>query len=132
MRTTFFLTIFLLVGQALIADGSDKITMRLNGTFIFEMNEHSVKEIALDLQVGDTLSFTSWTDWGGLEDSRLTISTETGSELIRLNRLPDRQYNATFYVVTDANLLNKKLRFTFLYDPISDMKCWNFLNIKNP
>lgn len=123
------LLLLLLLNHTLVADGIDQVTVRLNGRPVFDTRDVA-EEILLDLHVGDTLLIIAWTDWGGLNNLELVVSDEAGREIQKLNRLPDRQYKASFLLIVDQKLLNRKLHFTFLYDPEDHIQPWNFLDLK--
>ena len=121
--------ILLIVTQFTYADGLDKMQIYLNHQLVATSYEGDSQILELTVSEGDTLSFEMWTDWGGMEQSSISIFDHGSSEqLVQLNRLSEKTYEAHFQQIVKSDLMNSELLLVFNFSPRVN-RTWKFARV---
>lgn len=124
----FLIPFLLLFCNSLFADGLDEVKIYKNGKLIETTNDFFEKK--LSIQVGDTLLFSVWTDWGGTMAGELEILNLTDSSKWILKRSNLKTYNAEFRIVITQEMTTPPFEFTYHYkdSPLDDdiINPWRF------
>lgn len=121
--------ILLIVTQFTYADGLDKMQIYINHQLVATSYEGDSQILELTVSEGDTLSFEMWTDWGGMEKSSISIFDHGSSEqLVQLNRLSEKTYEAHFQQIVKSDLMNSELLLVFNFSPRVN-RTWKFARV---
>ena len=85
--------------------------------------------LELEVSVGDTLKFEIRTDWGGMENSSISVFEYQSSEKVEeLARVPTRKYEADFQQIIKPGMMDSELQYVFNFSP-SVNRTWKFARI---
>lgn len=128
MKQLLFL-IILLAGKLSYADGLDEMRIYVNQKLVATSYEGSSQVLELEVSMGDTLKFEIWTDWGGMENSSVSVFEYQSSEKVdELARVPNRKYEANFFQVIKPNMIDSEMQYVFNFSP-SVNRTWKFARI---
>ncbi|TSJ44849.1 hypothetical protein [Fluviicola chungangensis] len=128
MKQLLFL-IILLAGKLSYADGLDEMRIYVNQKLVATSYEGASKVVELEVSVGDTLKFEIWTDWGGMENSSISVFDYQSSEKVaELARVPNRKYEANFFQVIHPGMINSELQYVYNFSPAVN-RTWKFARI---
>ncbi len=128
MKQLLFL-IILLLGKFTYADGLDEMRIYVNQKLVATSYEGASQVLELEVSVGDTLKFEIWTDWGGMEQSSISVFDYQSSEKINeLTRIPNRKYEADFQQIITPRLMNSEMQYVFNFSPAVN-RTWKFARI---
>lgn len=128
MRQFLFL-LLLLIGKIAYADSLDEMRVYVNQKLVATSYEGGSQVLELEVSVGDTLKFEIWTDWGGMENSSISVFEYQSSEKVdELARVPTRKYEANFFQVVKPNMINSEMQYVFNFSP-SVNRTWKFARI---
>lgn len=102
-----------LFSPALYADGLDEVKIFKNGKLIEKTT--SFLDQSISVEIGDTLVFEVWTDWGGTMAGELEIFTFSDSSTKRIKREQPQRYEAVFTFVVTQDILYNTYEFTYHY-----------------
>ena len=128
MKILYFI-IICFITRVVYADGLDEVTIYQNGKLIEITNSFVDKKISVN--IGDTLRFEVWTDWGGTLAGELEILTISDSSRVRLKRCYPQKDEAVFILIVTEEMLQKTYEFTYHYkdspwDIEEKIKPWKF------
>ena len=109
----FYILFLCLLSQALHADGFDEVKIFKNGKLIEKTT--SFIDQSISVEIGDTLTFEVWTDWGGTMAGELEIFTFSDSSTTRIKREQPKRYEAVFTIIITKNILYNTNEFTYHY-----------------
>lgn len=122
------LFIFLLIlSNTILADGLDEVKIYKNGQLI--ETTHSFLDLQISVQVGDTLLFTVWTDWGGTMAGELEILNLNDSSKWSLKRSNLKKYEAEFRIVITQEIRDTTYEFTYHFMDVQNIEVyrpWKF------
>lgn len=125
----FLLLLVLLVGKLSYADGLDEMRIYVNQKLVATSYEGASQVIELEVSVGDTLKFEIWTDWGGMEQSSISVFEYQSSEKVaELARIPNQKYEADFQQIIKPGMMDNELQFVYNFSP-SVNRTWKFARI---
>lgn len=128
MKQLLFL-IILLFGKFAHADGLDEMRIYVNQKLVATSYEGASQVLELEVSVGDTLKFEIWTDWGGMEQSSISVFEYQSSEKVaELPRIPSQKYEADFQQIIKPGMLDNELQYVFNFSP-SVNRTWKFARI---
>lgn len=128
MKQLLFL-ITLLVGKFTYADGLDEMRIYMNQKLVATSYEGSSQVLELEVSVGDTLKFEIWTDWGGMENSSISVFEYQSSEKVaELARIPSKKYEADFQHIIKPGMMDSEMLYVFNFSP-SVNRTWKFARI---
>lgn len=128
MKQLLFL-IILLAGKLSYADGLDEMRIYVNQKLVATSYEGASQVVELEVSVGDTLKFEIWTDWGGMENSSISVFDYQSSEKVaELARVPNRKYEANFFQVINPGMINSELQYVYNFSPAVN-RTWKFARI---
>ena len=109
----FYILFLCLLSQALHADVFDEVKIFKNGKLI-EVTTSFINQ-SISVEIGDTLTFEVWTDWGGTMAGELEIFTFSDSSTTRIKREQPERYEAVFTIIITKDILYKTYEFTYHY-----------------
>lgn len=122
----FFLLAF---SQFTYADGMDEIRIYVNQKMVATVYEGAFQNLELEISPGDTLKFEAWTDWGGMEQSSISVFDYLDNEKTgELARIPSRKYEAGFQQIITPGMMDNELLFIFNFSPEVN-RTWKFARI---
>ena len=125
----FLLLLVLLTGKFSYADGLDEMRIYVNQKLVATSYEGASQVVELEVSVGDTLKFEIWTDWGGMENSSISVFDYQSSEKVaELARVPNRKYEANFFQVINPGMINGELQYVYNFSPAVN-RTWKFARI---
>lgn len=125
----FLLLLVLLVGKFTYADGLDEMRIYVNQKLVATSYEGASQVLELKVSVGDTLKFEIWTDWGGMEQSSISVFEYQSNEKVdELARVPNRKYEANFFQVIKPTMFNNEMQYVFNFSPEVN-RTWKFARI---
>jgi len=128
MKQLLFL-IVLLFGKFTYADGLDEMRIYVNHKLVVTSYEGASQVLELEVSVGDTLKFEIWTDWGGMEQSSISVFDYQSSEKIsELTRIPNRKYEAGFQQIVTPHMMDSEMQYVFNFSPAVN-RTWKFARI---
>lgn len=120
--------IFLLIlSNTILADGLDEVKIYKNGQLIEAT--HSFLDLQISVQVGDTILFSAWTDWGGTMAGELEILNLNDSSKWSLKRSNLIKYEAEFRVVITQEIRDTTYEFTYHFMDVPNIEVyrpWKF------
>ncbi len=122
------LIFFSIMYSAIYADGVDKISIYINNRFITTTNEMKDHNLNLIINDGDTVKFVVWTDWGGQFNSSIDVWDSVSKKIYTMEKINDRQYEATFYYIVNSKFINDRHRFVLNYNS-TKIEPWEFVSI---
>lgn len=122
--------LFSLFSTTVKADGLDQVTIFINGKQVKEIVKQrgDTFDTLSPLNVGDTITFKAFTDWGGLDHAWIEIRSLNEEEPEIVGYAYSILGNFRFIVI-DQTYLNRDLEFILHYDNKTDMPPWSFLEI---
>jgi len=125
----FLFLIVLLTGKLVYADGLDEMRIYINDKLVATSYEGASQMLELEVSVGDTLKFEIWTDWGGMEQSSISVFEYQSSEKVaELARIPNAKYEADFQQIIKPGMMNSELQFVYNFSPAVN-RTWKFARI---
>lgn len=125
----FLFLIVLLLGKFTYADGLDEMRIYVNQKLVATSYEGASQVLELNVSPGDTLKFEIWTDWGGMEQSSISVFEYQSSEKIsELTRIPNRKYEASFQQIITPKLMGSEMQYVFNFSPEVN-RTWKFARI---
>lgn len=125
----FLFLIVLLTGKLVYADGLDEMRIYINDKLVATSYEGASQILELEVSVGDTLKFEIWTDWGGMEQSSISVFEYQSSEKVaELARIPNAKYEADFQQIIKPGMMNSELQFVYNFSPAVN-RTWKFAKI---
>jgi hypothetical protein len=125
----FLFLIVLLTGKLVYADGLDEMRIYINDKLVATSYEGASQILELEVSVGDTLKFEIWTDWGGMEQSSISVFEYQSSEKVaELARIPNAKYEADFQQIVKPGMMNSELQFVYNFSPAVN-RTWKFAKI---
>ncbi len=110
----FLFLIVLLIGKFTYADGLDEMRIYVNQQLVATSYEGASQTLELKVSVGDILKFEISTDWGGIEQSSISVFDYQSSEKIgELAQIPNQEYKVCFQQVVTPGLMNSEMLFVF-------------------
>ena len=123
----FLIPFLLLFCNSLFADGLDEVKIYKNGQLIGITNDFIEKKFPV--QVGDTLLFSVWTDWGGTMAGELEILNLNDSSKWNLKRSNLKKYEAEFQIVITQENRDTNYEFTYHFMDVPNIEVyrpWKF------
>ena len=128
MKQLLFL-IVLLTGKLVYADGLDEMRIYVNQKLVATSYEGESQVLELKVSPGDTLKFEIWTDWGGMENSSISVFDYQSSEKVsELARIPNNKYEADFQQIVTPRLMDSEMQNVFNFSPEIN-RTWKFARI---
>lgn len=128
MKHFLFLMVILL-GKFTYADGLDEMRIYVNQKLVATSYEGASQTLEIEVSVGDTLKFEIWTDWGGMENSSISVFEYQSSEKVdELAQIPNKKYEASFQQIITPKLLGSEMQYVFNFSP-SVNRTWKFARI---
>ncbi|MGV3613202.1 MAG: hypothetical protein ACO1N0_19740 [Fluviicola sp.] len=111
------------------ADGLDEMRIYVNQKLVATSYEGASQILELNVSLGDTLKFEIWTDWGGMEQSSISIFDYQSSEKVaELARIPNAKYEADFQQIIKPGMMNSELQFVYNFSPAVN-RTWKFAKV---
>ncbi|WP_343631394.1 hypothetical protein [Fluviicola sp.] len=125
----FLFLIVLLAGRFAYADGLDEMRIYVNQKLVATSYEGASQILELEVSLGDTLKFEIWTDWGGMENSSISVFEYQSSEKVdELAQIPNQKYEASFQQIITPKLIGSEMQYVFNFSP-SVNRTWKFARI---
>jgi len=90
---------------------------------------HSFLDLQISVQIGDTILFSVWTDWGGTMAGELEILNLNDSSKWSLKRSNLKKYEAEFRVVITQEIRDTTYEFTYHFMDVPNIEVyrpWKF------
>lgn len=111
------------------ADGLDEMRIYVNQKLVATSYEGASQILELNVSLGDTLKFEIRTDWGGMEQSSISIFDYQSSEKVaELARIPNAKYEADFQQIIKPGMMNSELQFVYNFSPAVN-RTWKFAKV---
>jgi|GEM_PF-3383282 hypothetical protein len=126
MKKLLFIFLLLLC-NTILADGLDEVKIYKNGQLI--ETTHSFLDLQISVQIGDTILFSVWTDWGGTMAGELEILNLNDSSKWSLKRSNLKKYEAEFRVVITQEIRDTTYEFTYHFMDVPNIEVyrpWKF------
>ncbi len=115
------------MSNTILADGLDEVKIYKNGQLI--ETTHSFLDLQISVQVGDTILFSVWTDWGGTMAGELEILNFKDSSKWNFKRSYFKTYEAEFQIVITQENRDNTYEFTYHFMDVPDIEVyrpWKF------
>jgi hypothetical protein len=125
MKQFLFLMI-LFFGKFAYADGLDEIRIYVNQKLVATTYEGASQTLELNVSVGDTLRFEISTEWGGTDQSSISVFDHQSSE--KIAELTRTVTESSFRQLVTPGLMDSEMLYVFNFNPQVN-RTWKFVRI---